>query len=184
MRAEVLARAAGIPAGRAIKWTIPFTMALDYARIRSRAETAAFVAQVGHESGSFIYTSEIWGPTTAQRRYEGRADLGNTTPGDGSRFRGRGLIQTTGRANYTRLTSRLRKMGAPDFVASPELLEQPKWAALSAADYWLDRKLSQYFMPDGGVRFRALTRAINGGLNGLDDRLARYERAHAALGDS
>lgn len=183
MRAEVLAQSAGIPAGRAIKWAVPVTLALQYAGIHSRNETAGFLAQVGHESGSFQYTSEIWGPTPAQCRYEGRVDLGNTTHGDGSRYRGRGLIQVTGRANYAGLTKRLRRLGAPDFVASPELLEQPKWAALSAADYWLDRKLSQYFLPDGGVMFKALTRAINGGYTGLNDRLARYERAHATLED-
>lgn len=177
-----LAQAAGIPATRAMRWADPVSRSLDYAGIRSRNEVAGFLAQVGHESGSFQYVREIWGPTPAQRRYEGRVDLGNTQPGDGYRYRGRGLIQITGRANYARLTERLRKLASPDFVAYPEALESEKWASLSAADYWLDRKLSQYFLPDGGVKFKALTRAINGGLNGLDDRLMRYERALAALG--
>lgn len=177
-----LANAAGIPMSRAMRWAEPVSYAMKYAGIKTRNEAAGFLAQVGHESGSFQHVREIWGPTPAQKRYEGRADLGNTQPGDGYRYRGRGLIQITGRANYTRLTQRLRKMAAPDFVALPESLESPKWAALSAADYWVDRKLSQYFLPDGGVKFKALTRAINGGLNGYDDRLMRYERAIAALG--
>lgn len=182
MDAGRLAQAAGIPVSRAMRWAEPVSRAMDYAGIRSKHEVAGFLAQIGHESGSFQHVREIWGPTPAQRRYEGRVDLGNIVAGDGSRYRGRGLIQITGRANYARLAKRLRKMAAPDFEAFPETLESPKWAALSAADYWLDRKLSQYFLPDGGVKFKALTRAINGGLNGLDDRLMRYERAIAALG--
>lgn len=182
MRAELLAQAAGIPVSRAMRWAMPVTDAMRYAGIDTKNEVAGFLAQIGHESGSFQHVREIWGPTPAQRRYEGRIDLGNIVAGDGSSYRGRGLIQITGRANYARLARRLRKMAAPDFEAFPETLESPKWAALSAADYWLDRKLSQYFLPDGGVKFKALTRAINGGLNGYDDRLMRYERALAALG--
>lgn len=182
MNPALLAQAAGIPYSRAIRWAIPVKAAMDHAGIRGKNETAGFLAQVGHESGSFQHVREIWGPTPAQKRYEGRRDLGNVQPGDGYRYRGRGLIQITGRANYARLTMRLRRFMAPDFIVNPELLEQPKWAALSAGDYWLDRKLSQYFLPDGGVKFKALTRAINGGLNGYDDRLMRYERAIAALG--
>ena len=61
---------------------------------------AAFIAQIGHESGQLVYAREIWGPTPAQAKYEGRKDLGNTVPGDGFKYRGRGLIQITGRANY------------------------------------------------------------------------------------
>lgn len=61
---------------------------------------AAFIAQIGHESGQLKYVKEIWGPTAAQAKYEGRKDLGNTVVGDGSKYRGRGLIQITGRANY------------------------------------------------------------------------------------
>lgn len=182
MRADVLAQAAGIPVSRAMRWAGPVTDAMRHAGIDTKNEIAGFLAQVGHESGSFQHVREIWGPTPAQRRYEGRVDLGNTMPGDGYRYRGRGLIQITGRANYTRLSKRLLVKAGPDFVAYPEALEAPKWAALSAGDYWLDRKLSQYFLPDGGVKFKALTRAINGGLNGYDDRLMRYERALAALG--
>ena len=61
---------------------------------------AAFIAQIGHESGQLVYVREIWGPTPTQAKYEGRKDLGNTVPGDGFKYRGRGLIQITGRANY------------------------------------------------------------------------------------
>ena len=113
--------------------------------INTPARVAAFLAQVGHESGGFRYTTEIWGPTTAQQRYDGRKDLGNPQPGDGSRFRGHGLIQTTGRYNHARVRDRLRqRLGpdVPDFEAQPELLAADEWAATSAADYWDDKGLN------------------------------------------
>jgi putative chitinase len=100
---------------------------------------AMFLANVGHESGGLHYTSELWGPTPAQKRYEGRKDLGNTQPGDGRRFRGHGLFQTTGRYNHAAVRDRLRakfpELDVPDFEEFPELLAQPEWAALSAADF-------------------------------------------------
>lgn len=142
---------------------------------------AAFLAQIGHESGSLRYTSEIWGPTEAQRRYEGRADLGNTQPGDGSRFRGHGLIQTTGRANHAAARDRLRArfVGVPDFEAQPESLGLVRWAALSACDFWGMKRLNP--LADAGDMI-AITRRINGGLNGIDDRLRRWDNARTALG--
>ena len=148
--------------------------------INTPARLAAFVAQVGHESGSLRYATEIWGPTPAQSRYEGRADLGNTQPGDGIRFRGRGLIQTTGRYNYRAVRDRLRARypEAPDFEKEPSRLAEPKWAAWSAADYWAWRGCNE--LADKGA-FEAITRRINGGLNGYADRLARWERAKGAL---
>lgn len=181
MTPERLAQATGIPVERAGLWAGPVRAAVLYADLHTRERLAAFLAQIGHESAGFRHVREIWGPTPAQMRYEGRADLGNTQPGDGLRYRGRGLIQITGRANYRRVSERLAGMGAPDFEAHPEMLEQPTWAALSAADYWVDRGLNRFCTP-GAVQFRALTRAINGGLNGYEDRLRRYERAYMALG--
>lgn len=81
-----------------------FVTALNVAMSRYAIVTplriAAFIAQVDHESGQLRYVREIWGPTAQQAGYEGRADLGNTVKGDGSKYRGRGLIQITGRANY------------------------------------------------------------------------------------
>lgn len=171
----------GIPVVRARLWAIPLDAAFKHADISTRERMAAFLAQVGHESMGLFHCREIWGPTPAQRRYEGRADLGNTEAGDGKRYMGRGLLQVTGRANYARVSKRLMALCAPDFEARPELLESPRWAAISAADYWLDRKLNQFCNP-GAVRFIALTKKINGGTNGLADRQARYARAFAALG--
>ena len=142
---------------------------------------AAFLAQIGHESASLRYVAEVWGPTTAQQRYEGRKDLGNTQSGDGSRYRGRGLIQTTGRANYAAVRDRLRRRlgpDVPDFEAEPDLLEHIRWAVWSAADYWDWRGLNA--LADAG-HFEQITRRINGGLNGQPDRLARWKRAREAL---
>lgn len=137
---------------------------------------AAFLAQVGHESGGFAYTREIWGPTAAQQRYEGRADLGNTQSGDGFRFRGRGLIQITGRTNYERAAAGL----GVDVVTDPQLLEGRALAARSAAWWWATHGCNQ--LADGGD-FVALTRRINGGTNGLADRQARWERAKKAIAE-
>ena len=99
--------------------------------IVTRLRIAAFIAQVGHESGQFRWLKELWGPTAQQAGYEGRTDLGNTVKGDGSKYRGRGLIQVTGRANYAACGEAL----GLDLVNKPELLEQPQHAAMSAA--WL-----------------------------------------------
>lgn len=152
-----------------------------YAISATPERLAAFLAQIGHESASLRYVAEVWGPTTAQKRYEGRKDLGNIEPGDGSRYRGRGLIQTTGRANYAAVRDRLRRrLGpeVPDFEAEPDLLEHIRWAVWSAADYWDWRGLNA--LADAG-HFEQITRRINGGLNGQPDRLARWKRAREAL---
>lgn len=135
---------------------------------------AAFIAQIGHESGQLKYVKEIWGPTTAQARYEGRADLGNTQPGDGSKYRGRGLIQITGRANYTTCGEAL----ALDLVNHPELLEKPQHACMSAAWFWASRGLNT--LADAG-QFDTITRRINGGHNGAAERQALYVRALKVL---
>lgn len=149
------------------------TMA-EYA-INTPARQAAFLAQIGHESAGFRHTRELWGPTPAQRRYEGRADLGNTEPGDGRRFLGRGLIQITGRTNYTKCA---RALGLP-LLERPELLEAPEAACRSAGWYWSVHGLNRFADTD---QFGALTRAINGGYNGLDDRIARWLLARRTLG--
>lgn len=178
MTPELLAQAAGIPVARAALWVGPLQSAALYAQLTTPKRLAAFIAQVGHESAGFRYVREVWGNTPAQLRYEGRADLGNKVPGDGKRYMGRGLLQVTGRANYRRVSERLSGMGAPDFEQCPLALEEPQWAALSAADYWLDRQLNRYADAED---WRGLTKRINGGYNGLADRLARHERAKAAL---
>jgi putative chitinase len=135
---------------------------------------AAFIAQIGHESGQLRYVREIWGPTPTQAKYEGRADLGNTVAGDGSKYRGRGLIQVTGRANYAACGEAL----GVDLITQPELLEQPQYACMSAAWFWATRGLNT--LADAGD-FERITRRINGGINGLAERQAFYQAALKVL---
>ena len=179
---DLLVHAMGCSATRALAFADHLDAACSAYAINATPERlAAFLAQIGHESASLRYVAEVWGPTTAQQRYEGRKDLGNTQSGDGSRYRGRGLIQTTGRANYAALRDRLRRRlgpDVPDFEAEPEQLEHLRWAVWSAADYWDWRGLNA--LADA-ADFERITRRINGGLNGQPDRLARWKRAREAL---
>lgn len=180
MSPDLLRQAVGCTPERAALYADPLSVACAFYGIDTPVRLAAFLAQIGHESGALRYTTELWGPTPAQARYEGRADLGNTQPGDGERFKGRGLIQTTGRFNHARVRDRLRERfpDVPDFEAEPERLAEPQWAALSATDYWDWKGLNA--LADAGS-FELITRRINGGLNGYADRLARWKRAQEAL---
>ena len=178
---DLLRAAVGCTPERAQAFAGPLSEACALFEVNTPARLAAFLAQVGHESASLRYTSELWGPTPAQQRYEGRADLGNTQPGDGSRYRGHGLLQTTGRANHRELRPALLLAGyeaVPDFEAEPERLTEPRWAAASAGFFWASRSCNA--LADAGA-FEAITRKINGGTNGLADRIARLSRAQAAL---
>lgn len=148
--------------------------ALQRYQIVGRQRVAAYIAQIGHESGQLRYVREIWGPTPTQAKYEGRADLGNTVPGDGFKYRGRGLIQITGRANYQDCGEAL----GVDLISQPELLEQPQYACLSAAWFWASRGLNT--LADAGD-FDKITRRINGGQNGAAERKALYAQALKVL---
>ncbi len=130
-------------------------------------ELAAFLAQCSHESGGFRYLSEIWGPSSAQIGYEGRRDLGNVRKGDGYRYRGRGYIGLTGRTNYRDAGA---KLGLP-LEEKPEMVEQPDIAAKTAVLFW-----KTYVQPkvSNWDDTRTITRIINGGYNGLDDRMMRF----------
>jgi len=148
--------------------------------INTPQRMAHFFAQVGHESGGFRYVREIWGPTPAQRGYEGRKDLGNVQVGDGSKFRGRGLVQYTGRANYAELSQHIFKDAR--LLDTPQLLELPEFAVQSACHFWKSRGLNQ--LADAGITdavVTKITRKINGGTNGLTDRLLRFQQALKAL---
>lgn len=166
---------------RAVNWREAIDSALRAFDIGTPARAAAFLAQIAHESGRLCYVVEIWGPTVAQKRYEGRADLGNLQPGDGYRYRGRGLIQITGRSNYVAVRDglRLAMPEAPDFEDQPQALEVPKWAVCSAGWFWKSHELNH--LADEGD-FERITKRINGGTNGYEDRLALWVGAKAALG--
>lgn len=141
---------------------------------------AQFIPQIMHESGGLKFNKEIWGPTAAQKRYEGRKDLGNTQKGDGSKYRGYGLLQVTGRANVTQFYNWCKRqdMNPPDFVAKPELIATAPWSAVSALWYWDMRNINR--LADRGDN-ENVTRVINGGLNGYDDRLDYYNRTALVL---
>ena len=148
--------------------------AMSRYQIVSAKRVAAFIAQIGHESGQLKYVKEIWGPTKAQAKYEGRVDLGNTVAGDGSKYRGRGLIQITGRANYEACGEAL----GLDLISQPELLEKPQHASMSAAWFWASRGLNT--LADAGS-YSKITSRINGGQNGAADRQELYAKALKVL---
>lgn len=175
MDVQTLVRCTGARLDRAQRFAEPLTSAMQEFGIDTPLAQAAFLANVGHESGGLHWLTELWGPTEAQRRYEGRQDLGNTQPGDGLRFLGRGLLQTTGRANYKALGDHL----GIDLIANPELLAQPVEAALSAGYFWQSHALNA---PANAGDFLRCVRVINGGTNGLADRQALYDAAKKVLG--
>lgn len=174
MTPQQLARATGARIDRASEWLDPIEAAMAEFEINTPERQAAFLAQIGHESGGLHWAVEIWGPTPAQARYEGRADLGNTEPGDGYKFKGRGLIQTTGRANYAATGEALGVY----LLSDPTLLALPDLAARSAGWYWQSHGLNE--LADVGD-FHRITLRINGGTNGMDDRLALFEAAKEVL---
>lgn len=143
-------------------------------------QLAHVLAQVMHESGGLIYDREVWGPTAAQQRYEGRKDLGNIRKGDGSKFRGYGPIQITGRANTTAFYEWCQKRGLnpPDFIDKPELMATSPWAGWSVVWYWTTRNLNKYADTND---IEMITRKVNGGLNGYEDRLSYYDRSALVL---
>lgn len=131
---------------------------------------ASFIAQLLHESGGFMYVKEI----ASGSAYEGRKDLGNTEAGDGRRFKGRGLIQLTGRANY----KQVGKDFGLDLIGNPELLETPKWAVESACHFWKSHGLNEICEKYDIVK---VTKIINGGRNGLIERTQYFEKAKEIL---
>lgn len=196
-------KAAGISAGLAARWFQHIDAAMKEFGITTTNDQAMFIAQVGHESNGFsslkesfnysvdglkktfgarltAYQCEMLGriddrqvahqPQIANLVYGGR--MGNNSPGDGWKYRGRGLIQITGRENYTQCGTALKL----DLVSTPELLVQERYAARSAAWYYITRGCLLY----SGDIIR-VTKIINGGQNGLTDRKARYARAQSAL---
>ncbi len=150
---------------RCEKWCQHLVAAMRKYEINTPQRAAHFLAQIAHESGRFAYVRELWGPTPAQARYEGRVDLGNTQQGDGFRFRGRGLIQITGRANYRECATAL---GVP-LILHPEALERPDIAATASAWWWADNGLNSL--------------ADAGNVDHVSDRINRG-RITAKVGDS
>ncbi|HEV2772514.1 MAG TPA: peptidoglycan DD-metalloendopeptidase family protein [Thermoleophilaceae bacterium] len=155
----------GVPPAKARAYAPYLAAAMREARITSKPRAEMFLAQLWHESAALKYFEEI----AAGAAYEGRRDLGNTQPGDGRRFKGRGPIQLTGRANYRAAG---RALGL-DLESRPKLAATPKVGFRVAAWYWTSRSLNQ--LADRGD-FREITRRINGGYNGWNDRVRWLKR--------
>ncbi|MDR6159639.1 putative chitinase [Chryseobacterium sp. SLBN-27] len=171
----------------ALKFLPHVTATCDRFSINTPSRILNFLAQLGHESGGLFYTEEL----ASGSAYEGRKDLGNIQKGDGVKFKGRGLIQITGRANYKAASLAL----GTDFITNPTFLGgknvtkcndiQLKNAAESAGWFWSSRNLNALADQiditkniDTGnnlVVFKKITKTINGGYNGLPDRLNRYK---------
>ena len=213
LNAEQLAQCTGARIDRATEHLPGLLDAMEKFSIDTPERQSAFLAQIGHESSGLKWLSEIWGPTPQQKRYERdyhhpwpdsseqakepayapnrlAYGLGNAAPGDGRRFMGRGLMQITGYKNYWATLDQLREalpgMVVPDFLAHPEDLASPFWAAMSAANFWRAHNLNKW--ADAGD-FDGLSDAINighkteaeGDANGYAHRLALYTKAKEIL---
>lgn len=145
---------------------------------------AQYISQMMHESGDFRFDHEIWGPTPAQKRYDTRTDLGNTAAvdGDGYLYRGRTGVQITGKANYKSFRDWCREtfpnLTVPDFVKYPDLVNTDPWEGIAPLWFWSTHNLNRY--ADQG-NTEMITRIINGGYNGLQNRLMRYTRTGLVL---
>ncbi|HEY3432562.1 MAG TPA: glycoside hydrolase family 19 protein [Rhodocyclaceae bacterium] len=199
MTPEQLAAAVGCRVTTAASWLPHIEEAMGRFEIYTQAQQVAFLANIGHESGHLAYVRELWGPTDAQRRYERNFDaawpptpedqrnrlafsLGNDHIGDGIKYKGRGLIQITGRTNYRHVGEAL---GLP-LEAQPESLELAKYAALSAGWFWQVHGIGA--VADAGnfdgvcdlINKGRLTKAV-GDTNGWAERLALFDAAKGVL---
>ena len=185
MTPEILSKGFNISLAKAQEWCPAFEMAFSKYEINTPERQAGFLGQVAVESGCLQWTRELWGPTTQQKRYEREFasawpptpqdqtnklayELGNFEKGDGFLFRGGGLIETTGRTNYTSLTLALDH----DFISAPEDIALPEFAVASAGHYWNEHDLNQ--LADA-QNWRKITLRTNGGLTAYAKRLAFTE---------
>jgi len=204
--ADNLKAAMGCDGKTAAVWAQPLDDACRKFGITTPARLSAFLAQVGHESDSLrrlvenvnyradgllrVWPSRFTAQTAAEyarqperianKVYGGRMGNGPEATGDGWRYRGRGPIQVTGKANYESIGELIQRAvpTAPDFVIDPDLMLEPRWGALAAAAYWDSHDLNE--LADAG-QFERLTKRVNGGLIGWADRKARYDRSRKVL---
>ena len=152
-------------------FALPITLTMDKYLIDTPLRQCHFLAQIGHESGELRYREEI----ASGKAYEGRKDLGNDRPGDGPLFKGRGLIQLTGRANYESYGEYLGR----DLLDNPSLVSEDENLCVDVAGwYWQKRNLNKYADRDDII---TITKRINGGLRGLEDRKRLLELAKDVL---
>lgn len=169
----------GAKAGRNEKYIQPLNDLFEKQSINTVNRIAGFLSQIGVESEEFLYVREL-GNTAYFNKYDIRynptkaKELGNTNPGDGAKYKGRGLIQVTGKANYTACGKAL----GLDLVNHPELLEEPKYAVDSAGWYWNTRNINAACDANDIIR---VTKLVNGGTMHLDKRTAYYNKAKTVL---
>jgi predicted chitinase len=179
---ELLAIMPRVPAKKRDEVVPLLQAAMTEFGVKKPARAAAFLAQLAHESGQLRFMEEIWGPTEAQRRYEPPGALsemlGNTEPGDGKRFKGRGPIQITGRANYRRYGGLL----GIDLVSDPDRATLFDLGFRIAGLFWERNGLNELADRADADAFRLITKRINGGLTGQKDREHFYAVACAVLG--
>ena len=159
-------------------WLQALNAAMAEYDITTPARRAAFLAQVAHETMELRIVEESWTGAAFQQRYEPPGELakplGNTEPGDGKRYRGRGLIQVTGRSNYASYGQLL----GINLVALPDRANEPLIAARLAGAFWKQRGLNALADAED---FQGITRRINGGMNGLAERKRYLDQALAVL---
>lgn len=180
LTASQISKASGSSLENAEKFRPYLNKYMDKYGINTPNRILAFLSQIGHESGGLRYTQEL----ASGSAYEGNTDLGNVYAGDGVKFKGRGLIQLTGRANYQKMSEKTGK----DLINNPKQVEEPDTATQVSAIWWSDRKRSGITLNEWADKFdltqpldlasnkdihENITRAINGGINGLNDRLQR-----------
>lgn len=174
MDAETLRQAMGCPMSTAQRYIGAYNAALIAADCTNVNRAAMFAAQIGHESVGLVHFEEI----ASGAAYEGRRDLGNTQPGDGRRFKGRGPIQVTGRHNYTAVSRWAHGRGLVPtptfFVDNPAALGDDRYGFVGPVWYWTVARPRINALCDAGDLV-AVTRAINGGTNGLADRQRRWD---------
>lgn len=184
------------------KWLDPLNHTFEKFNINTKDRMASFIGQCMHESGNFNHLEENLNYSAvrltqvfpnrftlakatdcvakgkqaiAEAMYGKRADLGNTQDGDGGKFFGRGVIQLTGRANYTAFATAI---GRPDLIEHPELVATPEFACLSAGWFWDTRRLN---LSADTNDYTTMTRRINGGVLGLNERIANIEKVKKLL---
>jgi len=140
-----------------------------------------FLAQIMHETGELRWSRELASGTAYNPPSKLAKTLGNTQPGDGPRFKGGGWMQLTGRYNYTQFTKEVGLKFGYDLVKNPERVVEPEASALTAVWYWNSRNLTKYALPGTEEAFREVTRRINGGYNGYEDRKKYWLRAKEAV---
>ncbi|WP_338414943.1 glycoside hydrolase family 19 protein [uncultured Sphaerotilus sp.] len=176
--AQLAAIMPNMPAARRALFLPALNQTMQTYTISNRLRAAAFLGQLAHESGEFKYMEELWGPTAQQLRYEPPSTLatrlGNTKAGDGKRYKGRGPIQVTGRANYKRYGDLL----GLDLVGKPELVAKPGIGLSAAGMFWRTNGLNALAELQD---YREITRRINGGYTGWEERLRYYEVAKKVL---